>query len=399
MRYILRHKNIDVALLELEPAGFDVRGIEVLADGHFPLGVRRESEALRAWWKFRNIPSDRSGVSAILRDNNLSGVDELALGSFGLNLSDQYWIVPESKAGFSWDELNFFDNDFSDEAGKVFGALKSVQGMALPDHATSGQLIKRWVIEDGTRYLIKGATYPNLLEAYSEKAGSVICRHLGINHAHYEVVIDKLLKYKILREEGYPASKCACLVGRDTELIHAENVIRLAEIDGRESYYERCLKGFEALGVADARRRIDEMIVVDYLLANTDRHEYNFGAIRNADTLGEVSFAPLFDFGNSMLYAEDDRLVAFPFCRTQKEQIGLVSDFSWYEPERLKPAIEEVEGVMAENRHTRGGELAAQEAVEGLKGKVASLGRIAAQKNLEGKYYLGARGGGGDDGQ
>ena len=50
MRYILRHKDIDVARLELEADGFFVRGMDVLAPG-----------------------------------------------SLGLNLSDQYWVVPEEK--------------------------------------------------------------------------------------------------------------------------------------------------------------------------------------------------------------------------------------------------------------------------------------------------------------
>ena len=48
--------------------------------------------------------------------------------------------------------------------------------------------------------------------------------------------------------------------------------------------------------IPDVQQAVDRMIVVDYLLANTDRHYNNFGAIRNANTLEWIGPAPIFRF-------------------------------------------------------------------------------------------------------
>ncbi|MDR3154072.1 MAG: hypothetical protein LBW85_07355 [Deltaproteobacteria bacterium] len=42
------------------------------------------------------------------------------------------------------------------------------------------------------------------------------------------------------------------------------------------------------------------MLAVDYLIANTDRHLNNFGALRNAGTLDWIGFAPVYDSGSSL---------------------------------------------------------------------------------------------------
>lgn len=41
---------------------------------------------------------------------------ELAEKSFGLSLSDRHWINDEANPK-SWDKINFFDNEFSDDLG------------------------------------------------------------------------------------------------------------------------------------------------------------------------------------------------------------------------------------------------------------------------------------------
>lgn len=42
------------------------------------------------------------------------------------------------------------------------------------------------------------------------------------------------------------------------------------------------------------------MIVLDYIIANEDRHLNNFGAIRDANTLAWIGMAPIYDSGASL---------------------------------------------------------------------------------------------------
>ena len=59
------------------------------------------------------------------------------------------------------------------------------------------------------------------------------------------------------------------------------------------------------------------MIVLDYVIANEDRHFNNFGVLRNAETLEWLGFAPIYDSGSSLGY---DKMPAQ--MRSEKE-VGL----------------------------------------------------------------------------
>lgn len=43
------------------------------------------------------------------------------------------------------------------------------------------------------------------------------------------------------------------------------------------------------------------MIVIDYLINNSDRHDYNWGIYYNPNTGKEISLHPLFDHNNSLI--------------------------------------------------------------------------------------------------
>lgn len=42
--------------------------------------------------------------------------------------------------------------------------------------------------------------------------------------------------------------------------------------------------------------------MTDFIITNSDRHWYNFGILRDTETLRFVSMAPIYDNGNSMFY-------------------------------------------------------------------------------------------------
>ena len=368
--YILRHKNIDVAVLDLEPSGFFVKKIDVKDSPHFPFGVNHDGEDLRNWWIMRIIPASRDGIDICLRENRLSGVNELALGSMGLNLTDQYWIVQDQKQDLLWEDVNFFDNDFTYDEGQLRFTPKvgnSISVVSPPDRSTGGQLPKRWIIEDGTRYLIKSGTTKPFMEPFYEKIGSAVCRRLGIEH----------VDYSIITVNGYPACKCACFVDRNTEFVPAYYLLRNSGgIEGRQ-LYNYSIEKFTEAGIPNSRRKIDEMIVTDYLLINTDRHTNNFGVIRDADTLRPLSFAPLFDSERSMWQIWQG-INCQTFCKTHDEQIGLVSDFSWYDPESLAAIVDEVEKIMAENNF--GNPADSEEELLAFSKRIETLNALAAGK-------------------
>lgn len=118
----------------------------------------------------------------------------------------------------------------------------------------------------------------------------MICDRLNFNHVHYEIDI---IKEKIV-------SKCACFINQNTELITAHQILHGKEKSYGIEDYEDYIKILEEHGIQDAREKLDNMFILDYLILNEDRHLNNFGIIRDVNTLKWIDVAPIFDNGQSL---------------------------------------------------------------------------------------------------
>ena len=66
---------------------------------------------------------------------------------------------------------------------------------------------------------------------------------------------------------------------------------------------------YSQLDIPDFKKKTDQMLFIDYLLGNTDRHLNNFGVIRDAKTLKFLRVAPIYDTGSCLGYnLKDDEL-------------------------------------------------------------------------------------------
>ena len=89
------------------------------------------------------------------------------------------------------------------------------------------------------------------------------------------------------------------------------------------------------------------MIVLDYLIVNEDRHQNNFGVVRNAETLKYLGAAPIYDSGTALWFDKptgmvgSGRVACKPFKDRHEEQIKLVSSFDWLELSKLDDIEEE----------------------------------------------------------
>ena len=352
MKCTLMHKRTAVADIELDDAtGFIQKINTVYAPAHLPVGVpvRRgaaDRAALNEWWTDRSIPASRSGIREALETLELSNTKKLLVRCYGLSLSDQYWICPEG-SGLTWDKVNFFDNDFSDDIGDVlFGTNKKINVLdfSSPDNTSDGNLKKRWKIIDGKRCLVKGGSNPFRQQPFNEVIAAGIMERLGIPHVPYAVTWNK----------GAPYCVCEDFVADDTELVPAWRIIQTRKKDNSTSVYQHFVNCCESLGVKDVVPFLDRMIVLDYIIANEDRHLNNFGLLRNAETLEWIGMAPIYDSGSSLGYdkvagqirAERD-VECKPFKKHHAEQLKLVSDFSWIDFERLSDVEELITNTLS----------------------------------------------------
>ena len=306
---------------------------------HLPTGIpvrhgTADRGLLNEWWTDRSIPASRSGIREALETMGLANTGALLVRCYGLSLSDQYWICPED-SGLTWDRINFFDHDFSDDIGDVlFGAEKKADRLdfSSPDNTSDGNLKKRWKIIDGTRCLVKGGSNPFRQQPFNEVIASEIMARLDIPHIPYTVTWSK----------GAPYSVCENFVTRDTELIPAWRILRTQKKNNSVSVYQHFVNCCETLGINAPVPFLDRMLTLDYIIANEDRHFNNFGVLRDAETLQWLDFAPIYDSGSSLGYDKmpaqirsGKEVICKPFKNHHEEQLRLVSDFSWIDFDRL----------------------------------------------------------------
>ena len=353
MKYILMHREIEVAEIELDELSHITNIYEVYAEEHFPVGTLGkhgvDKTMLAKWWAKRSIPASRSGLRETLDLLHMSVPQELLAKCYGLSLSDQYWISPKDRL-LMWKEINFFDHDFSEDVGNLlfgYGEFSDSMSLISPDNTSDGQLIKKWKIADGKRVLIKGGSNPYQQEPLCEVIASGIAERLCIPHT----------KYTLLWEHEKPFSVCQDFITSETELVSAYHIMQSRKKPNDLSDYEFYLSCAEQLGVKNIREQTEKMIVLDFLIGNEDRHFNNFGLIRNAVTLEWIGVAPIFDCGTSLWYNTQESLIkplspnlpAKPFKKTHREQIKLVKDFSWLDMKKLKGMEEEMEEILSQS--------------------------------------------------
>ncbi|WP_228725157.1 HipA domain-containing protein [Caproicibacter fermentans] len=307
-QYVLMHKNVSVADLELDTASGSISAVgSVHDDAHVPVGIsvkkgKIDRATLNEWWQGRAIPASRDGIRHALMELNVATTQQLLDKCLGLSLSDQYWICPHN-SGIEWRNVNFFDNTFSDDIGNILlgkGSSSNKISLMSPDNTSDGWLKKKWAILDGKRCLIKGGSGATQQEPYNEVLASRIMDRLSIPHAAYTLML----------QEDYPYSVCEDFITPQTELIPAWYIMHTRQKPNHVSVYQHYIDCCKTLGIPGVRNSLDRMMVLDYIIANEDRHQTNFGAVRNAETLEWVGTAPIFDSGSSLWFSKPQAFIS-----------------------------------------------------------------------------------------
>ena len=320
MKCILMNKNTEVLVAEYNTVSkFFDRIIEVKNIDYAPYILKSFyikddindtpfRTNLSEWFRGRGIPNWRDKLDLLLHRLDISAPTELLDKAFGLSLSDQYWLKPID-SNLKYDDINFFDNDF-DYAEFLEASLslnskivKKETSLITPNNTTDGMLKKAWIIENSTRYLLKSGYKNEILQPFNEVLASMICDRLGFNHVSYTLDVYK----------DTVVSKCPCFITKDTELITAYQIRNDMKRHDNTDDYEEYIKKLEENGIPNAREKIENMYILDFLIMNEDRHLNNFGIIRDVNTLKWLDVAPIFDNGmalNIPYYDENEVIIS-----------------------------------------------------------------------------------------
>lgn len=255
-----------------------------------PLDMELTTDSVYRWLRHRTIPKNRAYVHNFLSKCGLSINRPMNIISVskGLSLNDCYWVVEEGFDG-TYDKFNLYDNRFSQVLALIaftgYGSSIRTSLASCPEFTTNGMLPKCWRRVDSKVNLYKGGTMGASNtgnEPYSEFYACQIADALGISAVNY-----KLSKWK-----GELCSVCELFTSKEYSFMPVGRIVTKGGFEAVRDFYK-------SMG-EDYVNALNDMIVLDAIICNTDRHFGNFGFLVDNKTNKIVAPAPLFDHGNSL---------------------------------------------------------------------------------------------------
>jgi hypothetical protein len=336
--YILKHKNKEVLLFDMNNEDYTITGIKKINDyNRLPFNLEDKNNniecasRLGTWIKSRGLSGSRKDIPDIKKLFNTDNIHKLTVDSYGLNLTDHYWFHGTEK-DLLWDKINYFENNFDQlkQSGNYSPVIDNSIKDPSPNFCVDGSIEKRWVIKDGERVLLKGSRYKYMQEPFNEKIVSLILDEFKLDHVHYNQEKTK---------DMLPYSECKTMSNINNEFINAQWVITSENcLNKTKTLYDNYIGLCKKNNIPSFKKNIDAMISIDFLIGNEDRHRGNFGILRNADTLEWVKIAPIFDNGNSLFFDMDDNTInewgidslGKAFGDGNRLQLDLIDYPDWY---------------------------------------------------------------------
>lgn len=375
MNYELRHFNTPLlrfsATEDSSTPDIEILWCNESKRNMLPLDLEVSGESLTKWLKHRTIPKNRAYVHSFLSKCglNINRPMNIIKVSKGLSLNDCYWVVEEGFEG-TFEKYNLYDNRFSQTLALIaftgYGSSIQTSLASSPEFTTNGMLPKCWRRTEGIVRLYKGGTKGASNagnEPYSEYYAAQVAEVLGIN----------AVSYGISKWKGELCSTCELFTSKEYSFMPVGRIVTSGGMEAVTGYYEK-------LG-SQYVKALNDMLVFDAVVCNTDRHFGNFGFLIDNKTNKITAPAPLFDHGNSLfnyagnegfasdkalsVYSEtllpcvyDDFIGTAKKVLTQKHREGLrrLTGFKFKKHPRYNLPQNRI--IMIENQiHARAGEL------------------------------------------
>lgn len=299
--YFLMHKDIKLAAFTVD--GDDILNVKYTADEnarkHLPVGYEHD---IKAWLHNRGVPAARFRIQSL---DPMQTPFRYMLANYGLSLSDTYWVCPLTSAP-KWEDMNLYNNEFRDtlvlEFQNPYTADITGKTNFTPSATLKGDLRKKWIIdENDQRILVKGSYGSSCIQAISEVFASAIYKTqpYRIPYVPYGFIKLSAGGREIL------GSTCPAFTNEHTEFVSAYDLLRAYKKPNNMNTFQFYKYLVQKLTGQNTDEFYDMMLMVDFVITNTDRHFNNFGVLRDADTLSFIGPAPVFDNGNSLFYKQD----------------------------------------------------------------------------------------------
>lgn len=234
------------------------------------------------WIDGRQIAKHRTSIEKLMRELGLTSRHDFIAMARCLSLTDTFWMK-RADEGISWDEVSLYRNPFDDVIARIAfdgtGMYGRQNSPTSPEFATSGSFAKCWVRDGDEISLLKRGSsgWANAgFEPYSEVLAAELLDVAGVDH----------VPYTIEQYHGKLASKCPLFTSEDVGFVSAHR------------FFDGPFDVDDVLAFCDqhgGQESFREMVVMDAVMANVDRHAGNYGFLVDNATGEVLRMAPLFD--------------------------------------------------------------------------------------------------------
>lgn len=269
-------RNYEIFSGETLVAVWRDRRLTVLNDALLPLYLRKIQNA-DMWLETRAIDSHRANSRLLKKALRLEEKDDVStvVHVNGATITDNYWIR-EIGSELTYRDVKFSDDYFSNLALKgtydSFNRAANSKRTKTPELTNVGSFEKCWKLRDGKWWMYKKASHD---EMFSELFVYELGKALGMNMAVYE------------RGEGFIKSL-------DFTNAAAVNFEPASTFMGDNEDYSDVVSALNRL-CPEAIPEYIQLIFMDTICANPDRHTNNFGLLRDTQTGKLIGFAPNYD--------------------------------------------------------------------------------------------------------
>ena len=237
-----------------------------------PLYLKRTGDMER-WLSERAIDLHRVNSRLLKKALRLTSADDLqtVLSVNAATITDTYWFK-EADSALTYDTIRFKENMFDTLALRGDPNGFSQKPSRTPELTNIGSFEKCWRLIDGSWWMYKQGTDA---EYFSELFIYTLGNKLGFDMAYYEM------------DGGYIRTK---------DFTNGA-VVNFESIDGMvgdDDNYEPCFRGIYEQSEELAIQYL-EMIYMDTLCLNLDRHTKNFGVLRDVESGKILKMAPNYD--------------------------------------------------------------------------------------------------------
>lgn len=291
------------------------------------------------WIDGRQVAKHRIAIERLMRELGMTNRHAFIGMARCLSLTDTFWMK-RSDEDLHWNDVSLFANPFDSVIARIafdgVGMYGRQNSPATPEFSTSGSFAKCWVREGHQVFLLKRGSEGFAIagfEPYSEKLAADLLLAAGVDHVPYDLV----------KFDGKLASRCPLFTSEEYGFVSANRFFTGA-------FSADDMLSFSAEHGGEESFR--EMLVIDAVLANVDRHAGNYGFLVNNSTGEVLRMAPLFDHNMACLplMMESDSLeqylagigpkIGFDFVDTARKMLTpsiraklvVLKDFEYEDP-------------------------------------------------------------------